>query len=426
MARGQHPDQPSSVSRYLILLLTGLAFIVQIGFDVNLVRSTFPPTVGEGRDLLAFVTAGKIAADEQLGPEVVYDLEVQRSVQERLTGKTITPGTGLPFIHPPHLLPVQRALAPLDYAGFLWRWWAIMAALFLLGFAILDGSLGRAGGSTALRLAFIAVGIAFGPVVISLVQGQDTALLYLAIAGWLVAFSARRDLLAGFALSLATIRPHIALVLALPFLFARRRVLLGFVSGSTLLVVWSLAQVGVTGFVDYAHIVLGLAGGLDSGVGLQDRVSLVGIMERSLPGSTGSLARGLTWGVWLGLIGGLCILWSRRRPNGGPFPSDLGIAVVLAIAFAPHMNLHDLSLIHAAATPILVFRSGSGQAYSDWWGIAGLLGISLAVSLATLSGVLVRDLLIASGFGIALVLFARAGVRRTATRHVSFSGGGAG
>lgn len=119
---------------------------------------------------------------------------------------------GLPFIHSPYLLPVQRALAPLDCAEFWLRWSAIMACLFFASFLFLDHAFGGAGVSAPLRLMFVAVGVAFSPVVISLVQGQDTALLYLAVAVWLAAFAARRDFLAGLALSLASIRPHIALV----------------------------------------------------------------------------------------------------------------------------------------------------------------------------------------------------------------------
>jgi hypothetical protein len=396
-----------------------VALIVQVGFDVAFVTSTPPPAIDDGRDLLAFFTAGQIATDESLGPTHVYNPELQRSLQEELTGLTIAPGRGLPFIHPPYLLPVQRALAPLDYAEFWLRWSAVMVCLFLAGFAILDIDLGRAKISPSLRLAFLAAGLAFSPIIISLIQGQDTALLYVAVAGWMAAFSARRDILAGLALSLATVRPHIALVLALPFLFARRRVLVGFVIGSALLLGWFLVQVGPGGLLDYGRTLLGLASGSGSGVGVQDRVNLTGILERLLPESSGQVARYLGWGLWLAMTAWLCVLWDRRGRSGGPELVDLGFAIVLAVAFAPHMNYHDLSLIHAAAAPALVVSWKRGGDASGWLAIASLVGISLVISLALLSGFPLHDLLLAACFGIALALLTRAGARGSADQDAS-------
>ena len=416
MASGPHPKRPSSVLPRRFILLVGLALIIQVGFDVVFVASAPPPAIDDGRDLLAFFTAGQIAADESLGPKYVYNPELQRRLQEDLTGLTIAPGRGLPFIHPPYLLPVQRALAPLDYAEFWLRWSAIMVCLFLAGFAILDSGLVRAGTSPSLRLAFVAAGLAFRPVIISLVQGQDTAFLYFGVAGWMAAFAARRDILAGLILSLATIRPHIALVLALPFLFARRRVLVGFIIGSALLFGWFLAQVGTGGLLDYGRTMLGLVAGSESGVGVQDRVNLLGIFERSFPESVEQVSRFLGWGLWLGMTAGLCVLWDRRGRNGGPNLVDLGIAVVLAVAFAPHMNYHDLALIHAAAAPALVVSSKRCRDASGWSVIASLVGISLVISLALVSGFPVHDLLLAACYGIALVMLTSAWGRGAANQ----------
>ena len=419
MAPGPLLGQPSVSLRKLAISLAVLALVIQVGFDVVFITSTPPPVIDDGRDVLAFFTAGQIAMDESLGPTHVYNPDLQRRLQEDLTGLTIAPGRGLPFIHPPYLLPVQRALAPLDYAEFWLRWSAIMLCLFLAGFAILDSGLGRAEISTSLRLAFVAAGLAFSPVIVSLVQGQDTALLYLAVAGWMAAFAARRDVLAGLALSLATIRPHIALVLAIPFLFARRRVLVGFMVGSALLLGWFLVQVGPGGLLDYGRTLLGLASGSESGVGVQDRVNLTGILERLLPESLGQVVRFLGWGLWLGMIAGLCVLWERRGRRSGPEPADLGMAVVLALAFAPHMNYHDLSLIHAAAAPALVVSSRRSPDSSGWPVIARLVGISLVISLALLSGFPTHDLLLAACYGVALAMLIGADGRGAADRAMS-------
>ena len=416
MVPGLQPNRRTSKLRRFIIPLLGLALIIQVGFDLSLVKSTTPPFVEDGRDLLAFVTAGRIAEDVRFGSESVYDPDINRHVQEELTGKTIPPGTGLPFIHPPYLLPVQRAFAPLDYAEFWLRWSAIMACLFLAGFLFLDTAFAHAGVSAPLRLAFGAVGVAFSPVVISLVQGQDTALLYFAVAGWLAAYGARRDFLAGLALSLATIRPHIALVLAIPFLFARRRVLMGFATGSVVLLGWFLIQVGPAGLLEYVHVSLGLAGGKESGVDLPNWVSLVGILDRLMPDSASWLGPAFGWGIWAGMLIGLCALWRRRNFTGGPLLLDLGIAVFLSLALAPHMNFHDLALIHAALAPALIIQSQQSRSQSGWWVIVGLLAVSLLISLATVPEFLGRDLLIVASYGVTLLILSRAGGDVAASR----------
>jgi hypothetical protein len=409
MVPGLQPNRQSSMLPRFVILLVGLALTIQIGFDLSLVKSTSPPVIDDGRDLLAFVTAGRIADDVRFGPESVYNPEINRRVQQELTGRPIPPGTGLPFIHPPYLLPVQRALAPLDYAEFWLRWSAIMGCLFFAGFLFLDGAFAQAGVSAPLRLMFGAVGVAFSPVVISLVQGQDTALLYLAVAVWLAAFAARRDFLAGLALSLATIRPHIALVLAIPFLFARRRVLAGFATGSVMLLGWFLVQVGPGGLQEYVQVSLGLAGGKESGVELPNWASLVGILDRLLPFSASWFGPVLGWGIWAGMLIGLCALWRRRNRTGGPLLLDLGIAVFLSLALAPHMNFHDMALLHVALAPALVVQAKRTSAHSGLWVLAGLLGISHLISLATVPNFLGRDLLIVASYGAALVILLRAG-----------------
>lgn len=414
-------DRQTAESVRLLFLLVGLAFVMQVAFDIVLVRNTYPPVVDDGRDLLGFVTAGKIAADPNSSPRDIYDAELQRRVQEQLTGRTIPPGTGLPFLHPPYLLPVQRTLAPLDYRETWLRWSAIMLCLFLAGFLVLGRSLRYSGVPLAERWAFVSVGLVFGPVVISLVQGQDTALLYLGVAGWLAAFTARRDFLAGIVLSLATIRPQIALVLALPFLFARRRVFVGFFVGSTLLLAWTVAQIGITGVTDFGRILVGAAGAADYGVDPRIMVSLIGILARTVPESYDDLARLVGWVVWLSMIAGLCALWTRRQRDGEIVPTDLGMAVVLSLALAPHLNYHDLSVIHVALAPALVSGSGTGRSGAGWRVIAALLGISLLISLATLSGFPIHDLLIVAGYAVALAVLVRSGPGRAMNRDTSAS-----
>jgi hypothetical protein len=395
------------------VLAAVLMLATQLAFDIGLVHGTWPPSVVDGRDMLAFVTAGRILADPAGQPADVYEPEVQRRVQEEITGRTIPPGTGLPFIHPPHLLPVQEAFAYLSDTAWWWRWTLLMTAMFLAGFALLDGSLARYDVGAMTRLEYGLVGLVFFPVVVSLVQAQDTGVLYLGVAAWIAALSRRKDFIAGLALSLATIRPQIAVALALPFLFARRRVAAGFLAGCVLVLVWSLLAVGIEGLRAYLTLLIGVAGATEFEVDPEPMISLVGQLRRILPASSQALARILSWSVWIGMIAGVCRLWLIRGRSGGPGPGEAALAVYLSLVLSPHLNYHDLALLHAAGAPALAVafaKSGTSGASST---LRALLFVSLAVSASTITRAPLADLLRWSGLLVFLIpVLAASGVGR--------------
>ena len=63
MVPGLQPNRRTSKLRRFFIPLLGLALIIQVGFDLSLVKSTTPPYFEDGRDLLSFVTDGRIAED---------------------------------------------------------------------------------------------------------------------------------------------------------------------------------------------------------------------------------------------------------------------------------------------------------------------------------------------------------------------------
>ena len=385
---------------------------LQLVIDGQFVRATFPPEPSDGRDLLAFVTAGRIYASADPGPAGVYDLDRQRQEQETLTELQIEPGTGLPFMHPPHLLALQGWLTRFDYTSY-WLFWACFSICCLLAGVGFLGRLMRHEDVPPYTVALYAMtGLAFAPFVISVVHGQDTAFVYLGIAGWLAGYIAGWSFTAGLALSLVTLRPHLAIVLAVPFVFAQRRVFAGFVAGS---VMWSgvaLATVGVEGALGFASAVRSVAGFSEFGVDPRPMVNIAGLVRRLLPDSRLTAARIFAWSTWLATILLLCRHWYRSRPVGGPAPADLGVAIVLSLVFSPHLNFSDLTLLHAAAVPAFIwasYRSGirvpsvririSADAV-----MLGLLLVSLSISAAAMSSQPVSDLWLISAYALALVL----------------------
>src|SRR3972149_4511659 len=114
-------------------------------------------------------------------------------------------------------------------------------AFYITGFMLLSRLLKDAGvDSRMTQLAGIG-SFLFLPLFFSLMNGQDTAFLFLGAAIWMYGLFSGKETVAGLGLSLTTIRPHIALILALPMLFSHRKVFWGVVLGAGLLAVFSLS-----------------------------------------------------------------------------------------------------------------------------------------------------------------------------------------
>jgi hypothetical protein len=107
--------------------------------------------------------------------------------------------------------------AYLGFAAFLFLLAA--AGLPSLGCALKKNGWPR--GQVFVTLAGV---LLFEPLFISVLKGQDSALLLLGGLLWFCGLTRNNDRLAGLGLSLTLIRPQIAILLAVPFLFRQRKV----------------------------------------------------------------------------------------------------------------------------------------------------------------------------------------------------------
>jgi hypothetical protein len=266
-------------------------------------------------DYAAFYTAGKLYREGR----PVYDLDSQCEIQRQI-------GTPLclPFYHPPVLLPLMSLTAGPDYLTSFRLWSALMFALILLAAWPLYGLTGDA--VKALALA------TFYPAFLSVAQGQDTALVLLGVCLWALMLSKGRDVLAGLCLSLACVKPHLALALALPLLFARPRAFLGFAAGGSAMVLWSLLLVGPEGFAGLLRLTTLSAEGDGFGIHHAAMYNLAGLLARA------GLGVWWAWPAYVAAVAGVAVLWRRRGV-------DTSLGVLAAVFFAPHLHGHDLSLL---------------------------------------------------------------------------------
>lgn len=145
-------------------------------------------------DFLIYYTAGRVPLSK------LYNLEAQRDVQIGVLGSPVPiKGGVLPFNHAPLFVPLLHLLVDDDYAASYFRWtvlmWPVILACAFLVFKMTG------------NYAFSFASASFYPVFISIMKGQDTAFVLLGTLLCFYLLSLRKDLLAGIALSVATLKP---------------------------------------------------------------------------------------------------------------------------------------------------------------------------------------------------------------------------
>ena len=298
------------------------------------------PVERTGSDFIAFYAAGRVADDS--GPPSVYQPGLQQEVQQQVVGFPLVPGQVLLYNHLPFLIPFLQRIADGDYVSSFYRWIVLLIALYLAGLLVLSRVLKRAGADRVTTFLASAGAFLFLPLFFSLMNGQDTAFLLLGTAIWMYGLISGKEYVAGLGLSLATVRPHIALVLALATLFRSVRAFRTFFLGSGLLALMSFLILGPSGTQDFINVLLLSAGGEWYGMKENAMYNLIGLLTRALPQTGSYFIRMAGWIVYGVTIVALCVLWYKTRHQQNP---PIGISVVLALFAVPHLHFHDLALL---------------------------------------------------------------------------------
>ncbi len=360
----------NKINLFRVFIVLGLA--VQLVWEGALFSQyilhpdTFRPT-----DFSIFYTAGKIAATGDY--EHLYDVETQREMRESFLGRNIKESQFLPFNHPPILVPILQLVTNQDYMLTYWHWIFIMVLFLGITMGIINQLLKRLSWQSGSRAIFIFSSLLFYPVFASLLKGQDTAFLLLGAALWVYGIIEKKDLTAGAGLSLMLIRPQIALFLAIPFLFNRRKIFFWFLAGGAILTTYSILLVKIQGVRDFINLILKSASGVEYKMFQEVMFNATGLLLRIFPSTSVSLIHGIAWGIYISGIIGLSILW--KRSSGVSF-GLISIAVCLSLFSAPHLHYHDLALLLIPVLCLSAVMNFSGK-FSR--GIT--LGIPILVSL---------------------------------------------
>jgi hypothetical protein len=337
-----------------VFVIAGLASLAVV-YAVLWVRMITSPAERTGSDFMAFYAAGRVAQNE--GAAQVYSLSLQQAVQEQVVGFDVLPEQILPYYHPPFLVPLLEVLVNSDYVESYMRWTIFQASLYLAGAGVLVGLLSAESFKRGQILLVLAGLLTFFPLFVSLLNGQDTALLFLGATLWLAGLLAGREWLAGLGLALMTVRPHIALLLAIPFVFRRRAVWWWFLLDAGVLGVVSIFAVGIQNIRNFVQLLLLSAGGEGYGIQEQAMVNLIGLLTRLIPGLGTQIIHWIGWSVYFGTLIGLCVLWRRSRIINEIL---IGLATTLAVFAVPHLHYHDLTLllVPIVAAQLVLMRGG--------------------------------------------------------------------
>ncbi len=280
-------------------------------------------TAAKRSDFMIYYAAGTLPLSK------LYNIDSQREVEANAGSPFAANGAVLPFNHTPIFVPLLHLLVNGNYAASYLRWTAFLwLGAFLCALVVF-----RITGDVA--LAFAAA--SFYPLFTYIQQAHDTVFLLLGILLGAHLLLLRKDLLAGIALSLTTLKPHYAIFLAVP-LIARPKAFLGFCAASTLLAVYSVLLIGTKGVSDFLALLKLSAGGEGFGMRPLFMLNLLGLMERA--GVTPDVARPIAWAAFFVAAILLLVLW-KRSPLSPPF----ALTIVLAVFTSPHLYAHDLALL---------------------------------------------------------------------------------
>jgi hypothetical protein len=320
------------------MLLAGSVSLLIIYF-VWWGRMIGDPAERNSTDFIAYYSAGRVAQTH--GFASVYDIEQQQRIEQEVVGSQLMEGQVLLYIHMPYLVPLLALVVDENYVGSFIRWVLILITVYLLGTQFLITSVFVIERKDIFSALFAGT-LTFLPLFISLWQGQDTAFLYLGLAFWYVGILKKRDWLTSAGLALVTLRPHISIVLAIPLLFRYPRAWWRSLLLIGILALFSGMILNIHGTIGFVNLLRISSEGTWFGVRPEAMLNLLGLLVRIVQFPNPNSASWLGWLIYLAGIITICFLWQRSKIMEGRL---LGLSILIALVTAPHLYLHDLTLL---------------------------------------------------------------------------------
>jgi len=374
----------------LACVAVGAASAVPAWSDLGAVRDIVAAQLSgsaQGTDFLNLYAGAQLMLRDSAH---VYDLEAQLAVQRGLTGWQ---SPIVPFFLPPYAAVLVSFLGLLPY-GLAYLAWLLTGVACLVGAAVL---LAPRWGGRWYSLVWLGLGMLYLPAFLGLAEGQTTALMLLAFAGFCRLFVTRHRWLLAACVLAWLLKPQLAVPLVVALLLARRfDVLLRVLS---LVLAFSLAALLVMrpeGFAAYLTLAL------------RKTSESFAADPAFLPGPTllhtAHWFFGLSWPAHvLGLLLLACAwllfvrVWRTRDA-----PLQLAALPVIATIGAPYALVHEMTAWLATFWLVYAWSAGSPPARATllWLTAAIWLAADVGVALPLLGGAA-----IAAPLGLLLLWF---------------------
>jgi hypothetical protein len=191
-------------------------------------------------------------------------------------------------------------------------------------------------------LLLCAAAFLFDPTFSGFINGQDIAILLFGVIVWMWGIFHEKYFLAGLGLSLTTIRPQIALFLAIPFLFRHRQVFWGFALGALALAAISIGLLKVNGTLKFIDSLRYIESTIWYEKHSFDMPTISGIIRRNFTVTNVGLAKGFVWICYLLGIISFSTWWYRSKEIT---EKHIGLIVLFGIFLLPYAHYHELTLL---------------------------------------------------------------------------------
>lgn len=304
-------------------------------------------------DLRGYYAAGQIIRTGQ-GPSL-YEYDTQRIAQGEVVGHSNIDISNMRFVAPPF---AGDLFVPISFAPFM-RAYGIVFVLNLAATGaalVLTRSFLPGLNKHGLVIPALLFSTSF-PLATALGQGQLSILLLLIFCGASLALQRNLPFLAGFLISLALMKFQIALPVAFLFLLWRKwKFIGGFLIGSVLLMLISLATMGVTHVGQlhtfFVQTLAAIKTGPKPGLDPESTTNLYGLAFLLFQKS---------WAISATLLGSvLLLLWASRKAASLPF------ALIVALCVSVHLFIHDLTLLLLPLSVLLDRQMQKGSLLSEW------------------------------------------------------------
>ena len=295
------------------------------------------PDQRTGSDFMGFYNFGRIY--QTRGIQYIYDIQEQQKIEEQVVGH---PVTVIFYTHLPFIAPLAKFIVGENYVDSFKRWAVVLLLLNAVNVYLLANML-EIKKFTKDNLFILCMGaFFFDPTFSGFMNGQDIAILLFGAIIWTRGMLSKNYFLAGLGLSLTTIRPQIALFLAIPFFFRHRTVFWGFVLGSLTLAAISVALLRIDGTLKFIESIRYIEGTIWREPHSFDMPTISGIIRRNFEIINPAPVKTLIWIFYVLGIAGFCIWWRKSVEIN---EEHIGLIVLAAILLLPYAHYHELTLL---------------------------------------------------------------------------------